>query len=228
METLIKSRNPRNAAGRPRSPVVDQAILRAALELFIEHGVAGASIEKIAKRAGVGKTSIYRRWSSRETLLAQAIEVFRNATGYTTDLLDRTPPRDFVKLLIDACEIIARPEIRKLMARLIGSVPDCPLLIKVYRETYYLPRRLAFVRALERVQIAGLLARNIDLETLADMLSGTLIYHLLMPPAGKNSVARLRDHMIRLLRQVGFEPHNKEPVGNHESAAASSRLNRER
>src|SRR5262249_21409879 len=110
MDTPINSRNPRNAAGRPRSQVVDQAILRAALELFIEHGVAGASIEKIAKRAGVGKTSIYRRWSSRETLLAQAIEVFRNATGYTTDLLDRTPPSDFVKLLIDACEIIARPE----------------------------------------------------------------------------------------------------------------------
>ena len=205
MDTPIKSRNPRNAAGRPRSPVVDQAILGAALELFIEHGVAGASIEKIAKRAGVGKTSIYRRWSSRETLLAQAIEAFRNATGYTTELLDRTPPRDFVKLLIDACEIIARPEIRKLMARLIGSVPDYPMLIEVYREIYYLPRRAAFVRALERVQAAGLLARNTDPETLADMLSGALIYHLLMPPGGENPVGELRDHMIRLLRQTGFE-----------------------
>ena len=205
MDTPIKARNPRNAAGRPRSPVVEQAILRAALELFIEHGVAGASIEKIAKRAGVGKTSIYRRWSSRETLLAQAIEAFRNATGYTTELLDRTPPRDIVKLLIDACEIIARPEIRKLMARLIGSVPDSPMLIEVYRDTYYLPRRLAFVRALERVQAAGLLAKDMDLETLADMLSGALMYHLLMPPAGENPVGELRDHMIRLLRQTGFE-----------------------
>jgi AcrR family transcriptional regulator len=185
--------------------MVDQAILRAALELFIEHGVAGASIEKIARQAGVGKTSIYRRWSTREALLAQAIEAFRNATGYTTDLLDRTPPRDFVKLLIDACEIIARPEIRKLMARLIGSVPDYPKLIEVYRETYYLPRRLAFVRALERVQAAGLLARNTDLETLADMLSGALMYHLLMPAVGENPVGELRDQMIRLLRQAGFE-----------------------
>ena len=185
--------------------MVDQAILRAALELFIEHGVAGASIEKIARRAGVGKTSIYRRWSTREALLAQAIEAFRNATGYTTDLLDRTPPRDFIKLLIDVCDVIARPEIRKLMARLIGSVPDYPKLIEVYRETYYLPRRLAFVRALERVQAAGLLARNTDLETLADMLSGALMYHLLMPPVGENPVGELRDQMIRLLRQAGFE-----------------------
>ena len=207
MDTPIKARNSRNAAGRPRSPVVDQAILRAALELFIEHGVAGASVEKIAKRAGVAKTSIYRRWSSRETLLAQAIEAFRNATGYTTELLDRTPPRDLVKLLIDACEIIARPEIRKLMARLIGSVPDYPMLVEVYRDTYYLPRRLAFVRALERVQAAGLLAKNTDLETLADMLSGALMYNLLMLPGGENSVGELRDHMIRLLRQTGFEVH---------------------
>src|SRR5215831_20617633 len=114
MGSSTKSGNPGSSIGRPRNPAVDQAILHAALELFIEHGVAGASIERIAKRAGVAKTSIYRRWSSREALLAQAIEDFRNATGFTTDLLDRTPPRDFAKLLIGACEMIARPEIRKL------------------------------------------------------------------------------------------------------------------
>jgi AcrR family transcriptional regulator len=205
MGTQTKFGNSRNALGRPRNPVVDLAILRAALELFIEHGVAGASIEKIAKRAGVAKTSIYRRWSSREALLAQAIEVARDATGYTIDVVDRTAPHDFVRLLVDACEVIARPEIRKLMARLIGSVPDYPRLMEVYRETYYLPRRLALLRALERVQAAGLLARDIDLETLADMLIGALMYRLLIPPSEENPVGELRNLMIRLLRQVGFD-----------------------
>ena len=71
MGISTKSGNSRSAIGRPRNPVVDQAILRAALELFIEQGIVGASIEKIAKRAGVAKTSVYRRWSSREALLAQ-------------------------------------------------------------------------------------------------------------------------------------------------------------
>jgi AcrR family transcriptional regulator len=179
--------------------------MRSALELFVEYGVAGASIGKIAKRARVAKTSIYRRWPSREALLAQAIEVFRNATGYTTDLLDRTPPHDFVKLLIDACEVIARPEIRRLMARLIGSVPDHPKLIEVYLETYYLPRRRAFVRALQRVQTAGLLAKNIDVDIVVDMLIGALMYRVLLPSPGKNSVSELRDQMGRLLRQTGFD-----------------------
>jgi AcrR family transcriptional regulator len=185
--------------------VVDQAILRAALELFIEHGVAGASIERIAKHAGVAKTSIYRRWSSREALLAQAIEAARNATGYTVDLLDRTQPQDFVRLLVDVCEVVGRPEIRKLMTRLVGSIPDYPKLIEVYRETYYLPRRQAFGRALERVRAAGLLTKEIDLDALADMIIGAVVYRLIISAPQDDPVPELRGHMISLLRQAGFD-----------------------
>jgi AcrR family transcriptional regulator len=202
MGSSAKTGTSGSAQGRPRDPAVDQAILGAALELFIEHGIAGASIEKIAKKAGVAKTSIYRRWSSREALLAQAIEVARNATGYTIDLLERTSPRDFINLLVEACEVIAKPEIRNLMARLIGSAPDYPKLMEVYRETYYLPRRLAFVRALARAQTAGLLATNVDLETLADILIGALTHRLLISAPGENSVS---EFMIKLPRQAGFD-----------------------
>src|SRR6516225_65277 len=205
MGTSTKSGNSRRATGRPRNPVVDQAILRAALELFIEHGIAGASIERIAKRAGVAKTSVYRRWSSREALLAQAIEVARNATGYTVDLVERTSPQDFVKLLVEACEVVGRPEIRKLMMRLIGSIPDFPKLIEVYRETYFLPRRQALGRALERVRAAGLLSGDVDLEALAEMIIGAVMYRLIMPLSGENPASELRDHMIGLLRQAGFD-----------------------
>ena len=205
MGTSTKSGNYGRATGRPRSPLVDRAILRAALELFIEHGVAGASIEKIAKRAGVAKTSIYRRWPRREELLAQAIEVFRNASGFTTDILDNTRPHDFVEMLIGACEMVAQPEIRRLMARLIGSIPDCPKLIEVYRETYYLPRRQAFGRALERVRAAGLLAGDVDLDALADAIIGAVMHQLIMPSLGDNPASELRGHLIGLLRQAGFD-----------------------
>ena len=57
----------------------------------------------------------------------------------------------------------------------------------------------------QRVQAAGLLPRNTDLETLADMLSSALMYHLLMLPADENPVGELRKQMARLLRQAGFE-----------------------
>jgi AcrR family transcriptional regulator len=205
MASATKFGNSGSATGRPRNPAVDQAILRAALELFIEHGVAGASIEKIAKRAGVAKTSVYRRWSSREALLAQAIEAARNATGYTIDLLDGTPPQDFVNLLVEACEVVGRPEIRQLMTRVIGSIPDHPKLIEVYRETYYLPRRQAFSRALERVKGTGLIAKDIDLEALADTIIGAVMYHLIMSSPKDDPASNLREHMLSLLRQAGVD-----------------------
>jgi len=108
-------------------------------------------------------------------------------------------------LLIEACSLIARPEIRKLMTRLIGPIPDAPKLIDVYRDTYYLPRRLALLRALGRVQAAGLLAKDIDLEALADMLIGALMYRLLILSPADNQVQELRSHVIKLLRQAGFD-----------------------
>ena len=212
MGTSTKTGNLGSAQGRPRDPSVDQAILRAALELFIEHGIAGATIEKIAKQAGVAKTSIYRRWTSREALLAQAIEVARNATGYTIDLLERTSPRDFIKLLVEACEVFARPEIHKLMARLIGSAPDYPKLIEVYRETYYLPRRLAFLRALEeRAQTAGLLAKNTISKSRRYAHRRDDAPPADVPSRGK-PISEFRDHMIKLLRQAGLDVSEAEPL----------------
>src|SRR5258708_34418773 len=116
-------RNARNSPGRPRSRAVDRAILRAALELFIDHGVEGASIEKIARRAGVAKTSVYRRWPTRESLLAPAIEAVRSAAGPSIHMVDRTPPEAFAGCRVEAPAGLLRPEIRKLMARLIGATP---------------------------------------------------------------------------------------------------------
>jgi AcrR family transcriptional regulator len=196
---------PANVPGRPRSQAVDDAILRAALALFFEHGVQGTSIERIAKRAHVAKTSVYRRWSSREALLAQAIEVFRNTVGPSVELVDRTLPEAFLALLIDACGAIARPELRKLMTRLIGSIADCPSLMAVYRESYFLPRRNAFVRALGRMRQAGLLPGRMDPEILADMLIGALIQRVVAIPSGDDTPEAVRAYMIRLLRHAGVE-----------------------
>jgi AcrR family transcriptional regulator len=64
---------PRRSRGRPRDPDTDRAILHAAFDLFVERGVDGASMEQIARPAGVGKLTVYRRWSKEERL-AQAIE----------------------------------------------------------------------------------------------------------------------------------------------------------
>ena len=60
--------------GRPRDPALDGRILSATRELVAEVGVGSASISAIAGRAGVGKPSIYLRWTSAEELIAAAFD----------------------------------------------------------------------------------------------------------------------------------------------------------
>jgi AcrR family transcriptional regulator len=63
----------RPRAGRPRDPACDAAILRAARDVFAEGGYGAVSIEGVAARAGVGKASIYRRYSTKAELVVEAI-----------------------------------------------------------------------------------------------------------------------------------------------------------
>src|SRR6201992_3133055 len=58
--------------GRPRSQEADRAILTATVDLLAERGLAAMSIEEVAARAGVGKTTIYRRWPSKGLLALDA------------------------------------------------------------------------------------------------------------------------------------------------------------
>ena len=59
--------------GRPRDERADRAILSAALELMAEHGVDGLRTDDVADRARVGKATIYRRYRSKEELVAAAV-----------------------------------------------------------------------------------------------------------------------------------------------------------
>jgi AcrR family transcriptional regulator len=58
--------------GRPRDPQKDVDVLQAARALLVEHGYQGTTIVAIARRAGVGAPTIYRRWPSREALIEDA------------------------------------------------------------------------------------------------------------------------------------------------------------
>src|SRR6476659_4652800 len=59
--------------GRPRSEQASNAILTAAAELLLEHGLAAINMDAVAARAGVSKATIYRWWPTKETLALDAL-----------------------------------------------------------------------------------------------------------------------------------------------------------
>lgn len=71
--------------GRPRDPTIDDQIVTATVALLGEHGYAGVSMEAIAAAAGVTKPTIYRRWSSKAVLAADALERRRSAMATPGD-----------------------------------------------------------------------------------------------------------------------------------------------
>jgi AcrR family transcriptional regulator len=70
--------------GRPRDAGADEAILTATVEALADGGIAGLSMDLVARRAGVGKSTIYRRWASKEALVLDALRTTPLATPADT------------------------------------------------------------------------------------------------------------------------------------------------
>jgi AcrR family transcriptional regulator len=193
--------------GRPRDPALDAAILTAALELFITHGITGMSIEQVAKRAGVGKPTVYRRWSTKELLVADAIEahVGTDLQWPTHDEIALVPPQELVRRNIAAAaRTAADPKFRALVAQVYGSVTTHPLLMQTYWDHYIAPRRRLAIAMLERGQADGAIARDADLDVLVDMLAGGVTYRVLQP--NPPTARQMKRYLESAYRQVGLLP----------------------
>ncbi|WP_019971636.1 TetR/AcrR family transcriptional regulator [Mycobacterium sp. 141] len=193
--------------GRPRDPAVDTAILTAALDLFIEQGIAAMSIEQIAKRAGVGKPTLYRRWSTKEALIADAIEalVVADVTWPTRDEIDAVPTHQLVKRNIAAtARTAADPRFRALIAQIYGSAVTHPLLMQTYWTHYIQPRRELTIAMLRRAKTDGRIAPDTDLEVLVDMLAGGVTYRVLQPDPP--TVKQMKHYLEAAYRQAGLLP----------------------
>lgn len=121
--------------GRPRSKDLDAAIMGAALELFIEHGIAGMSIAQVARRAGVGKPTVYRRWSGKEQLIADAIEAHVSADVQWSirDEIAAGSPETLVRRnLTGAARTATDPRFRALVAQIYGLAVTHPKLMQTY------------------------------------------------------------------------------------------------
>jgi AcrR family transcriptional regulator len=64
----------RKSRGRPRTPGAEDRILEAALEEYGERGWAGFTMDAVARRAGVGKSTVYLRWRDKDSLLSDAVQ----------------------------------------------------------------------------------------------------------------------------------------------------------
>lgn len=165
--------------GRPRSVDADEAILAATLELAGEVGINGMSMDVLAERAGVSKTTIYRRWTSKEQLVLEAL---RSAMGPLDDV-DTGSLRDDVRAyLIELGERMWRGRVSDVLPHLIEvACHDDALRSRL--DDYVQYRRAPMLAILRRGLVRGELPADSDLDVLADVLIGPFIYRRLLTHA---------------------------------------------
>ncbi len=164
--------------GRPRSTKAHQAILNATLELFADEGFDAMSIEAIAARAGVGKTTIYRRWDSKEDLMLDATRSLQAEFPIvdTGNLRD-----DMIHLLKLVWDRSSRNSLlEKLYVRIIGESRANPDLYRFFYEHQLGPRLQHFRQMIERAQACGEIRKDLDPFIVLDLFTGPLVSHLLL------------------------------------------------
>src|SRR4051794_12945167 len=154
--------------GRPRDPRADVAILQAVLDLAADEGLGAITVDAVAQRAGVGKATIYRRWTSKEAMLLDAWQ----AIVEPIDVPDTGSLRgDLAVLLGRYTTSKAERLVGRTLPQLIAAARVMPELQRTLSEFSH-ERREPFRVVLRHAAERGELRTDIDFETLHDLITG--------------------------------------------------------
>jgi AcrR family transcriptional regulator len=158
--------------GRPRSQDRDLAIEAAALDLLVEQGYAGLTVEGVAARAGVGKATIYRRWEAKLDLVIDAV-VHR--------CQEHVVSPDTGSLRSDLLEMFgaALAKYRRdgaVMRAFVAEQTRHPELAEAFQHMFVQERRAAMREVLTRAVARGELPATSDLDLLGDV-GAAIIWH---------------------------------------------------
>ncbi|MEU8249516.1 TetR/AcrR family transcriptional regulator [Nonomuraea sp. NPDC048916] len=184
-------------AGRPRSEKAEKAIIEATLDLIGEGtGIAELSIEAIASRAGVGKTTIYRRWSNKEDLVLDALATLKAPLPPLAGVSVRD---DLITLLDTMRREAGQTRTRCVMNIALGDSDRYPRLLERFFDIAIEPRRQAMREVIRRGIASGELRPDIEVEMCMAILSGAMIWHTKWGPAGDlpaDLAERIVDHVL--------------------------------
>ena len=195
--------------GRPRDERADRAILSAALELMAEHGVDGLRTDDVADRAKVGKATIYRRYRSKEELVAAAVGALVSEIAVPHEgsmRAEGSTREDLLALMLGAVDLYSGALAAGLMPSLVAAMRKSPELARTVREGFVAGRRAALREVLERGVARSDLAADLDFELALDVLGGPLFYRLLI--TGGPIDDQLAQGVVELIL-AGFAPKSK-------------------
>jgi len=188
--------------GRPRDEATHRAILRAANRLLHEAGYGGFSIEGVAQRAGVAKTSIYRRWSSKGALLLDLY--MEGLAPAALEPSGKKVRQAFAAYLNQTVERLKDAGWSNTLRSLVAEAQNDPALARLVRDKVIEPRREDGRRLLEHGMKTGEIRRNVDVDITLDFVFGAIWYRLLLGHAAVDE-AFARRATAELFKRIGSD-----------------------
>jgi AcrR family transcriptional regulator len=162
----------RKGQGRPRDESVDTRVVAATLELLAEEGLSALSVESIATTAGVSKSSVYRRWNSKEEIIIDAIATVAQAVNVS----DTGDIRHDLVTAIDGLRgLVSDTRAGEVFPWLVSEIASRSDIGVLYFTTVVHPRRRAIVDLLAAARERGDIRSSLDVEIAVDILTGPVI-----------------------------------------------------
>ncbi|MEM6812098.1 MAG: TetR/AcrR family transcriptional regulator [Pseudomonadota bacterium] len=174
----IQQDNNENAqsSGRPRSKKSEEAVLEATRKLLFQQSVQKISIEAIARKAGVGKTTIYRWWPNK---LAVIIDAVLSQSIYNNTL---TTPRNAVEAVNAQLDKLARQlkgKNGRLVVEILGEAQSDPETIQYFTKAFLQARYDTLYSYIEGGKKTGEFSKSIHTDSAIDIVMGPIFFRLL-------------------------------------------------
>lgn len=179
--------------GRPRDPERERRVLQAAIEEYSDRGWAGLTMDGVAKRAGVGKSTIYLRWTNKEDLLAAAIQ----SMAHGLEPVDTGSLRgDFTQLAESLIENYWTPigwGMYRILIDVAGSGENVSHFTHLVNDIH----RRSALAILERSVERGELRPDVPGQLVINALYGTFVMYRMMAPWDEvEGVAPVPDQLV--------------------------------
>lgn len=195
--------------GRPRDADAEERIIESAMELLGVLGYNGMSIEAVAAHAGVGKTTVYRRWSCKSRLVVDALAKYICADH--AKLRPRGVLRDDLRAYAGAVVDMMRTAVaRNTMSGLAPDLVLKPDVAAAYQKWCVGPKRDSLQEILDVAATRGEVPRGSHAGLTTDMLLGAIVWRSLFSdqPLDDEFCEELVDRVAASLERPTPPPHS--------------------
>jgi AcrR family transcriptional regulator len=178
-DTIEQDNSKSTKKGRPRSQKSRKAILKATNSLLLHKSVQELSIEAIAKKAKVGKTTIYRWWPNKAAVVMDALV---HQPGMQTPMPSAKNNADAIIFQLEKLIRLLDSKNGETISQLFSEAQADAGAKKIFEDSFLGPLMDAIEYSVEQGKKDGEFARGIDTKTMMDMLCGPIFFRLMAHP----------------------------------------------